>query len=751
MFEGVADQLHQFIASRTTSLPLPSLSFPPLHGSSNTTNFPSFYPYTTTTTSHQVPVLQPNFLHPLHQGAPTNKDIDEKQENTLGAINFDQFERERSVPELVNPWSNDEVLALLRIRSSLENWFPEFTWEHVSRKLGEVGFKRSAEKCKEKFEEESRYFNSNLNYNKNYRASSFSEFEEIYHGDQNPHQEVTAGEKNKKIDKPSTDQDEEQDKIGQNLEDETRIDQTVGNQTDQEDNGKLAQAEKSKSKKRKREKKKKFEMYFKGLCEDVVNKMMAQQEKMHSKLLEDMVKRDEEKVAREEARKKQEMDRINKELELRAHEQALAGDRQATLIKFLKKFTSSDSSVVIDLGERSAPDLVNLPNCSNASSSSSLVLAQNPNPVRQTSNESQLKAPTSSTIALDHQKPTSTPAKTNTSSTENQAPQNPSPTLAPNIPHVPTTSSALALAPQNPNSLNSRNSPSGPPSTLPNYNKVQAKSTSNDKDDIGKRWPRDEVLALINTRCSLYNTNNEDKEGSAKAPLWERISQGMLELGYKRSAKRCKEKWENINKYFRKTKDVSKKRSIDSRTCPYFHQLSTFYSQGTLVAPDNRSTFPENRSNSPETTYSSSSQNGTSNSTMHVAEGEKNVTEFGPVWWYGAVNHVCGTPLDRTTNLRNGLVELHKNDNEVSQLGPGAPFLYSYFGPGTFVISRKSLCIFNIHAKFSLHRSKIYTTVLATTLSPSQQLSGPNHDRRCRFTLLPIRWAERGISRSVGG
>lgn len=130
MFEGVADQFHQFIASRTTSLPLPSLSFPPLHGSSNTTNFPSFYPYTATAaTTSQVP-LQPNLLHSLHQGSPTNKN-DEKQENNLMAMNL-KFERERSIPELVNPWSNDEVLPLLRIRSSMDNWFPEFTWEHAS-------------------------------------------------------------------------------------------------------------------------------------------------------------------------------------------------------------------------------------------------------------------------------------------------------------------------------------------------------------------------------------------------------------------------------------------------------------------------------------------------------------------------------------------------------------------------------------------------------------------------------------------
>ncbi|KAL0464207.1 UNVERIFIED_CONTAM: Trihelix transcription factor GTL2 [Sesamum latifolium] len=111
--------------------------------------------------------------------------------------------------------------------------------------------------------------------------------------------------------------------------------------------------------------------------------------------------------------------------------------------------------------------------------------------------------------------------------------------------------------------------------------------------DTGKRWPRDEIQALINLRCKLSSNSSSDDSSIAKAaPLWERISQGMLELGYKRSAKRCKEKWENINKYFRKTKDSNKKRSVDSRTCPYFHQLSCLYSEGTLVAPTS-TTLPE--------------------------------------------------------------------------------------------------------------------------------------------------------------
>ncbi|KAJ9185853.1 hypothetical protein P3X46_005440 [Hevea brasiliensis] len=560
MFEGVPDQFHQFIVSRT-SLPLP-LSFPPLHGSSSTSTatFPSFDLYTSNHHQYhhqQLPLQQPSFLHPLHHSSPpaTTKNED-KQENSMVLVNL-EIERDRSTQESIDPWSNDEVLALLRIRSSWENWFPEFTWEHVSRKLAELGFKRSAEKCKEKFEEESRYFN-NINYSKNYR--DLGVLEVLYRDDNQNLQEIAAG-KNKKMDKAT----EEEDKMEQNVKEDSKIDQTVGNPA--EDNGK--EDEKSKSKKRRRQQK--FEM-FKGFCEDIISKIMAQQEEMHNKLLEDMVRRDEEKLAREEAWKKQEMDRINKELELRAQEQALTGDRQVKIINFLKKFSSSTGSCIEILGETNIQDLLKGPNSSNPSISSSLVLPQNPN-----NNQSKSEAPISTTIGLGHQNSSSLPAKNNpivpTSMSENLAPQNPSSTLV----HSSCTSSLQAPQTQTPNDLTSQSNPL-------QTETVQKKPTSNDKEDLGKRWPKDEVLALINLRSSLYHSN-EDKEATVKAPLWERISQGMMELGYKRSAKRCKEKWENINKYFRKTKDVNKKRSVDSRTCPYFHQLSTLYNQGTLVAP----------------------------------------------------------------------------------------------------------------------------------------------------------------------
>ncbi|XP_039010212.1 trihelix transcription factor GTL2-like isoform X3 [Hibiscus syriacus] len=420
----------------------------------------------------------------------------------------------------------------------------------------------------------------NMEINERYQRSMAEPIDNLHHHHQNHHQQqqreeeaVVADESNKNVENPR----EEDDNIGQNLEDVSRtidelyrtspannnaaISSDQDNQNVVENKGNDDNKANSKNNK-KRKRVKKLEM-FKGFCEDIVNKLMIQQEEMHNKLIEDMVKREEENVAREESWKKQELDRINMELDLRAKEQVVAGDRQATMIKFLNRFSRNGSSKK---------------QCLLAASSSLVPVTENPNPIIIELN----KVDQVSTI---------------TSSSINQSLQNPNP-------KTPTSS----LPPQNPN----------PTLTV---NKAPQNPTSSDKEDLGKRWPRDEVSALINLRCSFYKNGDHDKEGGAmKAPLWERISQGMLDLGYKRSAKRCKEKWENINKYFRKTKDINKKRSIDSRTCPYFHQLSTLYSQGTLTAP---SEGPENHPKSSETVRTDPSQMEADESTVQVSKGDE--------------------------------------------------------------------------------------------------------------------------------
>lgn len=103
-------------------------------------------------------------------------------------------------------------------------------------------------------------------------------------------------------------------------------------------------------------------------------------------------------------------------------------------------------------------------------------------------------------------------------------------------------------------------------------------------DSSSKRWPKPEVLALIKLRMGL---DQKFHEPGSKSLLWEQVSAGMACQGFSRTAKRCKEKWENINKYFKKAKESSKKRPDNAKTCPYFHQLDALYKEGILGTAHN--------------------------------------------------------------------------------------------------------------------------------------------------------------------
>ncbi|XP_075510487.1 trihelix transcription factor DF1-like isoform X2 [Primulina tabacum] len=88
------------------------------------------------------------------------------------------------------------------------------------------------------------------------------------------------------------------------------------------------------------------------------------------------------------------------------------------------------------------------------------------------------------------------------------------------------------------------------------------------------RWPKAEVEALIMLKTDL---DSKYQDNGSKGTLWEDISTCMKKLGYSRNAKRCKEKWENINKYYKRVKYGDKKRPGYSKTCPYFGMLDTLY------------------------------------------------------------------------------------------------------------------------------------------------------------------------------
>jgi hypothetical protein len=87
-------------------------------------------------------------------------------------------------------------------------------------------------------------------------------------------------------------------------------------------------------------------------------------------------------------------------------------------------------------------------------------------------------------------------------------------------------------------------------------------------------WSEAEVHALIQLQTNL----DDMRRKGPKAPFWEEVSAGMRRMGYSRSSKRCMQKWGNINYYYKKAKDIKKKRPDDSKTGPsYFHQLEAFH------------------------------------------------------------------------------------------------------------------------------------------------------------------------------
>lgn len=127
------------------------------------------------------------------------------------------------------------------------------------------------------------------------------------------------------------------------------------------------------------------------------------------------------------------------------------------------------------------------------------------------------------------------------------------------------------------------------PSSEKAFEKQENSHCENSVQMSSSRWPKAEVEALIRLRT---NFDMQYQENGPKGPLWEEISQAMRKIGYERSAKRCKEKWENINKYFKRVRDSNKRRPEDSKTCPYFHQLDALYKEKTKKVENPNSNNP---------------------------------------------------------------------------------------------------------------------------------------------------------------
>lgn len=243
--------------------------------------------------------------------------------------------------------------------------------------------------------------------------------------------------------------------------------------------------------------KRKWKMFFKRLTKQVIKK----QEELQHRFLEEIERRERERIVREEAWRLQEMARINREHETLIQERATAAAKDAAVIAFLQ----------------------------NISGQQQISVKENPQP-----------------------------------------PQPPPPAVVHSVPAVPPQ-------PQPPATTTPDNKPAA---NNNNYDGTVVMSASS------SRWPRAEVQALIRFRTELAN---KYQENGPKGPLWEEISAAMRSVGYNRNAKRCKEKWENINKYFKKVKESKKKRPEDSKTCPYFDQLDALYKEKSNKSSENNS------------------------------------------------------------------------------------------------------------------------------------------------------------------
>ncbi|XWS50231.1 hypothetical protein CRYUN_Cryun12cG0070700 [Craigia yunnanensis] len=295
--------------------------------------------------------------------------------------------------------------------------------------------------------------------------------------------------------------------------------------------------------------------FFEGLMKQVMQK----QEAMQQRFLEAIEKREQDRMIREEAWKRQEMARLTSEHELMAQERAIAASRDTAIISFLQKITGQTIQL---------PTTVTVP-------------AAPPPPTQPAVPVVPPAAPIPTAAPPLHQPPSLPQQQQRQSHSHHQQ----QPQVVHQQQHQPQNTEVVRHHQQ---PISSEVVMATPEQQVP----PQEIGGSGSLEPASSRWPKAEVFALINLRSGL---ESRYEEAGPKGPLWEEISAGMFRMGYKRSSKRCKEKWENINKYFKKVKESNKKRPEDAKTCPYFHQLDALYRRKILGSGGSSSFSDQNR------------------------------------------------------------------------------------------------------------------------------------------------------------
>ncbi|VAI11799.1 unnamed protein product [Triticum turgidum subsp. durum] len=490
-----------------------------------------------------------------------------------------------------NRWPRQETLALLKIRSEMDAAFREAAlkgplWEQVSRRLAEMGHTRSAKKCREKFENVDKYYRrtkdgrTGRGDGKTYRF--FTELEAL-HGASAAHHPppahvavappsapaastigaysgVPSAPSRVLLAEPSppplllTHQPVSTEAAACLTTTTAAVvgDASFSDGSDGEDTDETADGGK-----RKRRGGSgswghggKAMRFFEGLMRQV----MERQEAMQSRLLEAIERRDQDRMIREEAWRRQEVARLAREQDALAQERAVAASRDAAVVSFIQRITGQIVPV-------------HAPPSSFPAKPAATVNSVKPPALQPTPVASAAPAPPTPRPPVQAQPNVTTPMRTQ--------PQTPPP--QPQQHATPTATEPQPVTPQ-PQHLQSKEIVVVHAAEQPPVDMAGGASPS--------RWPKAEVHALIQLRTEM-ETRYQDT--APKGPLWEDISVGMRRLGYNRSSKRCKEKWENINKYFKKVKESSRKRPEDSKTCPYFHQLDALYRTKALASSSSSS------------------------------------------------------------------------------------------------------------------------------------------------------------------
>ncbi|XP_060674242.1 trihelix transcription factor GTL1 isoform X1 [Ziziphus jujuba] len=474
-----------------------------------------------------------------------------------------------------NRWPRQETLALLKIRSDMDASFRDATlkgplWEDVSRKLAELGYKRSAKKCKEKFENVHKYYKrtkegrAGRQDGKSYKF--FTQLEALHSATTQTANQFVAAVNPMPISsfrvspslsttpsklpsastsmpmippldmtKPATHANMTASTAGifptgvTSFSSNSSSSSPSSQDDDDNEDDDLEGEPSNISRKRKRESWKESSHRMMEFFENLMKQVMQKQEAMQQKFLEIIEKREEDRMIREEAWKRQEMTRLSREHELMAQERAISASRDAAIISFLQKITGQ----IIQL----PPPVGN-----NIHHPAPPASAPPPPP------------PAVPSLTQQQQQQDKQKHKDQSQCTQQQQQQ----------PSAYTDQIAVAV---------NAEQHATPQLEFTGGSRINTTTTTLEATS-SSRWPKAEVVALINLRGGL---ESRYQEVGPKGPLWEEISSGMQRMGYKRSAKRCKEKWENINKYFKKIKESNKKRPDDSKTCPYFHQLDALH------------------------------------------------------------------------------------------------------------------------------------------------------------------------------